>query len=139
MTANEAMSVDQGLPAMAAAPIGDAKSSGLAALGRAPDQVVADPAVQAAFGESGGSGDPARAARPRALRIGDRVRSHVDDVCVSVGLTGLVVNVAPPRYGMPARARILWDNETVSMADASTFEVLSNPETTTTDDESRVA
>lgn len=63
-------------------------------------------------------------ARPRALRIGDKVRSFVDDVCVSVGLTGLVVNVAPPRYGAPARARILWDNETVSMADANTFEVI---------------
>ncbi len=63
-------------------------------------------------------------ARPRPLRIGDKVRSFVDDVCVSEGLTGLVVNVAPPRYGAPARARILWDNETVSMADATTFEVI---------------
>ncbi len=67
-------------------------------------------------------------AKPRALRIGDKVRSFVDDVCVSVGLTGLVVNVAPPRYGLPGRARILWDNETVSMADATTFEVITPPE-----------
>ena len=77
-------------------------------------------------------------ARPRPLRIGDKVRSFVDDVCVSVGLTGLVVNVAPPRYGAPARARILWDNETVSMADATTFEVLGRDEGAV-DGESRVA
>lgn len=32
------------------------------------------------------------------LRIGDRIRSLVDDVNVSVGLEGLIVNVAPPRY-----------------------------------------
>lgn len=63
--------------------------------------------------------------KPHQLRIGDKVRSLVDDVCVSVGLTGLVVNVAPARYGMPVRARILWDNETVSMADAPTFHVVS--------------
>jgi hypothetical protein len=71
-----------------------------------------------------GQGAAAEPARPRSLRIGDKVRSLVDDVCVSVGLTGLVVNVAPPRYGSPARARVLWDNETVSMADATTFELL---------------
>jgi hypothetical protein len=69
-------------------------------------------------------GDPGVASRPRPLRIGDKVRSMVDDVCVSVGLCGLVVNVAPPRYSAPARARVLWDNETTSMADASTFEVI---------------
>ncbi|HEY5881182.1 MAG TPA: hypothetical protein VIU11_19880 [Nakamurella sp.] len=102
-------SVDQGLPA-AATP-----------------QPAAVPADQETVG------------RPRALRIGDRVRSLVDDVCVSVGLDGLVVNVAPPRYGAPARARILWDNETVSMADATTFEQLSGRETTGTDEQSRVA
>lgn len=96
------------------------------------------PALSAA--PSGPTDEASQPARPRALRIGDRVRSHVDDVCVSVGLTGLVVNVAPPRYGLPARARILWDNETVSMADATTFEVVSPPETAATDDdESRVA
>lgn len=61
------------------------------------------------------------------LRIGDRVRSLVDDVCVTVGLEGLVVNVAPPRPYAPARARVLWDNETVSMADAPTFEVIPLP------------
>lgn len=58
------------------------------------------------------------------LRIGDRVRSLVDDVNVSVGLQGLIVNVAPPRYLKPSRARVLWDNDTVSMADEPTFEVL---------------
>jgi hypothetical protein len=58
------------------------------------------------------------------IRIGDTVRSLVDDVNVSVGLTGLVVNVAPPRYQQPARARICWANDTVSMADATTFEVV---------------
>jgi hypothetical protein len=95
------------------------------------------PALSAA--PAGPSDEPNQRARPRALRIGDRVRSHVDDVCVSVGLAGLVVNVASPRYGLPARARILWDNETVSMADATTFEVLSVPEGTATEDESKVA
>ncbi len=125
MTTNEPMPVDQGLPALAAAPIGEAKHSALAALGR---PAAAEPAAQP-------SADEPAAPRPRALRIGDRVRSHVDDVCVSVGLTGLVVNVAPPRYGLPARARILWDNETVSMADATTFEVISTPESAATDDE----
>jgi Xrn1 SH3-like domain len=123
------ISVDQGLPALAAAPIGEAKSSGLPAFGRSVPgsaqrpEVAADPA------------EPEVVERPRALRIGDRVRSFVDDVCVSVGLTGLVVNVAPPRYGAPARARILWDNETVSMADAHTFEVLGLTDTTTGDGE----
>jgi len=77
--------------------------------------------------------------RPRPLRIGDQVRSLVDDVCVSVGLGGLVVNVAPARYGAPARARILWDNETVSMADAHTFEVLGGQETAAASDDERVA
>lgn len=62
--------------------------------------------------------------KPRGLRIGDRVRSLVDDVCVSVGLTGIVVNVSPPKPYAPGRARILWSNETVSMADADTFEVV---------------
>lgn len=124
---NEEISADQGLPALAAAPIGEAKSSGLAfgrpAVPGAPVDAEATPAAD----------------RPRPLRIGDKVRSFVDDVCVSVGLTGLVVNVAPPRYGAPARARILWDNETVSMADATTFEVLTGREDVATDDESKVA
>ncbi|MGB4762700.1 MAG: hypothetical protein WBP12_05100 [Candidatus Saccharimonas sp.] len=62
--------------------------------------------------------------KPKPLRIGDKVRSLVDDVCVSVGLVGIVVNVAPPRYGLATRARVLWDNETVSMADSDTFELV---------------
>lgn len=128
MTTNEETAVDQWLPAPPAALNGETESSEPSALGRHV------PGTAAARGTAADS-----AARPRTLRIGDRVRSFVDDVCVSVGLTGLVVNVAPPRYGMPARARILWDNETVSMADATTFEVLGNPDTTATDDESRVA
>jgi hypothetical protein len=128
---NEEISADQGLPALAAAPIGEAKSSGLPAFGRPAD---AEPA--APQGSAEGS---AVVGRPRALRIGDKVRSFVDDVCVSVGLTGLVVTVAPPRYGAPARARILWDNETVSMADATTFEVLTGRDESAAADESRVA
>jgi hypothetical protein len=127
---NEEISADQGLPALAAAPIGEAKGSGLAALGR-PDAESMTP--------QGSADVPAVAARTRALRIGDKVRSFVDDVCVSVGLTGLVVNVAPPRYGAPARARILWDNETVSMADSTTFEVVTGLDERSADDESRVA
>lgn len=66
----------------------------------------------------------ARTPAPRPLRIGDRVRSLVDDVNQVVGLEGLVVNTAPPLYGQPARARVLWDNETASMANASTFEII---------------
>lgn len=130
---NQETSADQGLPAFLASPIGEAKSSGLPAFDRpVPGSVrPAESAISAEGRES--------VERPRALRIGDKVRSHVDDVCVSVGLTGLVVNVAPPRYGAPARARILWDNETVSMADAHTFEVLTVRDTTAEDDESRVA
>ena len=131
MSINQEISADQGLPALAAAPIGETKSSGLPALGR--------PAGAGSTTTQGSADAPAVAGRPRALRIGDKVRSLVDDVCVSVGLTGLVVNVAPPRYGAPARARILWDNETVSMADATTFEVLTGREETAADDESRVA
>jgi hypothetical protein len=128
VTFSEANSVDQGLPALAVQPIGEAKHSGMAGIGRAA------PATAAAT-----SAEAEPPARPRQLRIGDKVRSLVDDVCVSVGLTGLVVNVAPPRYGAPARARILWDNETVSMADAPTFELLSGRETTEPAGQVRVA
>lgn len=130
MTVNEEISADLGLPAVAAAPIGEAKSSGLPPFGRSAGPESMSPQASADA--------PAVPERPRQLRIGDKVRSFVDDVCVSVGLTGLVVNVAPPRYGAPARARILWDNETVSMADATTFEVLGRDEVAA-DDESRVA
>ena len=130
MTVNEEISADLGLPAVAAAPFGEAKSSGLPAFGR---PAGAESALPQASADA-----PVVPARPRPLRIGDKVRSFVDDVCVSVGLTGLVVNVAPPRYGAPARARILWDNETVSMADATTFEVLGRDEGAV-DGESRVA
>lgn len=131
MSSNEEISTGQGLPALAAAPIGEARSSGLPAFG--PPGGAESPTPQ------GGADAPALAGRPRPLRIGDKVRSFVDDVCVSVGLTGLVVNVAPPRYGAPARARVLWDNETVSMADATTFEVLTGRTENAPDDESRVA
>lgn len=69
---------------------------------------------------------PAR--RPRPLRVGDTVRSLVDDVCVTVGLTGLVVNVIHPGYGgnqgRTPRARVLWDNDTSSMAEYDTFTVI---------------
>lgn len=132
MSNNHDISVDQGLPALAASPIGDAKSSGLTAFGR---PAGADMTATQASADS----PPAVADRPRPLRIGDKVRSFVDDVCVSVGLTGLVVNVAPPRYGAPARARILWDNETVPMADATTFEVLTGRDEVVVEKQSRVA
>lgn len=66
--------------------------------------------------------------RPRPLRVGDTVRSLVDDVCVTVGLTGLVVNVIHPGYGgnqgRTPRARVLWDNDTSSMAEYDTFTVV---------------
>lgn len=68
--------------------------------------------------------------RPRPLRVGDIVRSLVDDVCVTVGLTGLVVNVIHPgyggNYGRTPRARVLWDNDTSSMAEYDTFAVVTD-------------
>lgn len=68
------------------------------------------------------------AARPRPpecpLKIGDRVRSLVTDVNVTVGLVGRVTNVGPARVDRPARAHVVWDNDTVSLADAPTLEVL---------------
>ncbi|WP_420119826.1 hypothetical protein [Nakamurella sp.] len=161
MTIHEEISADQGLPAVAAGPIGvpaghsaghsasaipAAKTSGLSAFGPAalsgavpPPGVPAPPVVVPAAPVVAPVQAPTAAQRPRPLRIGDKVRSFVDDVCVSVGLTGLIVNVAPPRYGAPARARVLWDNETVSMADATTFEVLTVREESVADEESRVA
>lgn len=158
MTIHEEISADQGLPAVAAGPIGNAipaaSTSGLSAFGPAalsgavpppggPVAPAAGPATPPAAPAPAptavtGQG-PTAAQRLRPLRIGDRVRSFVDDVCVSVGLTGLIVNVAPPRYGAPARARVLWDNETVSMADATTFEVLPAREDSVAGEESRVA
>lgn len=145
MTIHEEISADQGLPAVAAAPIGEAKTSGLTAFGPAalavptPAAGHGGPAAAAVPATPGApvqapAATPTAAQRPRPPRIGDKVRSFVDDVCVSVGLTGLIVNVAPPRYGAPARARILWDNETVSMADATTFEVLTVREENVADD-----
>lgn len=62
--------------------------------------------------------------RPPAVRIGDRVRSLVADVNVTPGLTGLITNTVPPRWGQPARARVVWDNETISIAEVASFEVL---------------
>lgn len=57
------------------------------------------------------------------LRVGDRVRSVVDDVNVSVGLCGVVVNVIT-RVGDPTGgARVLWENDTVSIAESGTFVV----------------
>ena len=112
MTIDAKNDLSQGVPALAAAPIGEAKSGGMLELTR--------PAVPGAD-QSGVKAATAASKEPRPIRIGDKVCSFVDDVFVSVGLGGLVVNVAPPRYGRPGRARILWDNETVSMADASTF------------------
>jgi len=164
MAIHEEISADQGLPAMAAAPIanpvanpvanpiGEATTSGLTAFGPAalsgavPPPGVTAPLVAAPATPvvpvtvpPAAAGVTSAAQRPRPLRIGDKVRSFVDDVCVSVGLTGLIVNVAPPRYGAPARARVLWDNETVSMADATTFEVLTVPAESAAGEESRVA
>ena len=165
MTIHEEISADQGLPAVAAGPIGvpagnpvghsgnaipAAPASGLSAFGPAalsgavpPPGVPSPPAVVPAAPVVAPvpppPATPTAAQRPRPLRIGDKVRSFVDDVCDSVGLTGLIVNVAPPRYGAPARARVLWDNETVSMADATTFEVLTVHEESAAEGRSRVA
>ncbi len=112
MTINARNDLSQGIPALAAAPIGEAKDSGLlSAFGRA---VPGSPQPD--------SNEARHAPKPRPLRIGDTVRSLVDDGFVSIGLPGLVVNVAPPRIDRPARARIQWDNDIYSMADATTFE-----------------
>lgn len=62
--------------------------------------------------------------RPPAVRIGDRVRSLVVDVNVTPGLCGLVTNTVPPRWGQPARARVVWDNDTISITEVASFEVL---------------
>lgn len=73
---------------------------------------------------------PTPGRRPRPLRVGDTVRSLVDDVCVTVGLTGLVVNVIHPgyggNYGRTPRARVLWNNDTSSMAEYDTFQVITH-------------
>lgn len=58
------------------------------------------------------------------LRIGDRVRSLVEDVNVQPGLEGVVTNTMPARPGLATRARIAWVNATISIAAADTFEVL---------------
>lgn len=57
----------------------------------------------------------------RKLRIGDRVRLKGHDKFVGYWMTGLVVNIAPSRYGAPDRARVLWDNQTVCMIETSKF------------------
>lgn len=114
------MSNATGLPALAvhrtARPVTDADraTSG----GTGPQAGIPHPSVPA----------PTPGRRPRPLRVGDTVRSLVDDVCVTVGLTGLVVNVIHPgyggNYGRTPRARVLWDNDTSSMAEYDTFDVL---------------
>ncbi len=131
MTVNEGTRVDEQTP-VRAAPNGGTGHTGQPAFVRAtPGSVHRPGTVETAA-------DQWPDARGRELRIGDKVRSLVDDVCVSVGLTGLVVNVVPARYGAPARARILWDNETVSLADAPTFEVRGDS-STAAEDVSKVA
>lgn len=64
-----------------------------------------------------------------SLRIGAKVRSLVDDCNVSVGLEGIITNVMPPRpTGFPfGAARVLWSNDTTSIANAETFEVIPEP------------
>ena len=62
-------------------------------------------------------------------KIGDRVRCVKSDRFIEFGMTGLIVNVAPPRYNTPARARILWDNNCVTMTDATDFSVVPAPTT----------
>lgn len=66
---------------------------------------------------------------PTGLRIGAKVRSLVDDCNVHVGLEGLIVNVMPPRpTGFPhGAARVNWANDTCSIANAETFEVIPQP------------
>lgn len=68
--------------------------------------------------------DPLEPVAQSKLRIGDKVRCTVADILVPVGTVGFTVNVAPPRRGSPERARIYWENETVSMMDATDFEMI---------------
>ena len=112
MTIDAKNDLSQGVPALAAAPIGEAVSSARLEGTRPPVPGSDQSSVRAATTAS---------KEPRPIRIGDKVCSFVNDVFVSIGLGGLVVNVAPPRHDKPARARVLWDNETESMADANTF------------------
>lgn len=61
---------------------------------------------------------------PIGLRIGARVRVTKGDQFVEEGMTGTVVNTAPPKPHAPARARINFDNDTICMMDATDFEVI---------------
>lgn len=59
----------------------------------------------------------------KLLRIGDRVRLKGCDPFVGCWMTGLVVNIAPPRYGQPVRARVMFDNDVICIIEASKFVV----------------
>jgi hypothetical protein len=62
------------------------------------------------------------------LRIGHRVVCTKGDGFISEGAQGLIVNVVPPRFNRPGRARVLWDDQCVSLIDATDFEVLPRAE-----------
>jgi len=57
------------------------------------------------------------------LKGGVRVRSLVEDVNISVGLEGTILNVTP-QYMQEAKLMVLWDNQTRCFVKASTVEVV---------------
>ena len=57
------------------------------------------------------------------LKGGMRVRSLVEDVNVSVGLEGMILNVTP-QYMQEAKLMVLWANDTRCYVKASTVEVV---------------
>ncbi|MGB4767732.1 MAG: hypothetical protein WBP22_00585 [Candidatus Saccharimonas sp.] len=64
--------------------------------------------------------------KPKApTRIGDKVKSLVDDgACVTIGLDGLVTNIISARGDRPSLAFVAWGNDTFSVANAGTLELL---------------
>jgi hypothetical protein len=62
------------------------------------------------------------------LRIGARVRCTKGDWFIDEGTVGTIVNTAPARPGMPARARVMWDadegTQQVCMIDGTDIEVI---------------
>lgn len=69
---------------------------------------------------------PPKPVKPTLVRIGCRVRLKVGDCFIDQGTTGLVVNVSPPRFGIrkDQTARVLWDNDCVSMASVVDLEIV---------------
>lgn len=72
---------------------------------------------------------------PGEPRIGARVAVLIGDSFVSVGLTGRITNRVPTL----ASVRVLWDNDTASVARLSTLQVLDSCRSGSTDGLARPA